>query len=195
MCRNKAPRYPVFMLMHATPDVTKLLIAAVKVEAIETAHRPRHKDKQRSFTVSSDLIWIIAGFALVIIELMTGTFYLLVLGLGAFAAALAAFLGAPFLVQAIVAGLVAMGGAWWVNGWHRRNAPNREEANVIDKGQSVTFERWVDAAAGTLRVRYRGVEWDARLQGSAPADLATGRLLYIQGQEGQVWVVGPGPKP
>ena len=48
------------------------------------------------------LIWTILGFVLVIVELMTGTFYLLVLGVGALFAALAAWLGAPSLVQVAV---------------------------------------------------------------------------------------------
>lgn len=39
------------------------------------------------------LIWLLAGLALVIAELITGTFYLLVLGLGAFGAGAAAWLG------------------------------------------------------------------------------------------------------
>lgn len=142
--------------------------------------------------MSTDLIWIIAGFALIIIELMTGTFYLLVLGLGAFAAALAAFFGAPFLGQVIAAGAVAFAGTVWVNHWHRKHNQKPEEANVIDKGQAVTFERWIDPAAGTMRVRYRGVEWDARML-SAPSDIAVGRLLYITGQEGQAWVVSAAP--
>ena len=34
------------------------------------------------------LVWTAVGFALVIIELMTGTFYLLVIGVGALAGAL-----------------------------------------------------------------------------------------------------------
>jgi membrane protein implicated in regulation of membrane protease activity len=40
------------------------------------------------------LLWLIAGFVLVIAELLTGTFYLLVIGAGAFAASLAAWAGA-----------------------------------------------------------------------------------------------------
>ena len=39
------------------------------------------------------VLWIIVGMVLVIAELVTGTFYLLVLGAGAFAAALVAWAG------------------------------------------------------------------------------------------------------
>ena len=34
------------------------------------------------------LIWVVAGFALIIAELLSGTFYLLVIGVAAFAGAL-----------------------------------------------------------------------------------------------------------
>ena len=53
------------------------------------------------------LFWTIVGFVLVIVELATGTFYLLVLGLGAFAAALVAWAGGNMLIQAVVGGVVA----------------------------------------------------------------------------------------
>jgi membrane protein implicated in regulation of membrane protease activity len=138
------------------------------------------------------LIWIIAGFALVIIELISGTFYLLVFGLGAFVGALAAWLGAPFLVQVLVAGIAAGIGAWFVYRWHATHRKEGGQANAIDIGQSVTMERWVNKTAGVMRVRYRGTDWDARVaeNDSAAASAAPGTMLYILAQDGQTWVVG-----
>ena len=137
------------------------------------------------------LIWIIAGFALVIIELLTGTFYLLVLGLGAFAGALATWLGAHFLVQVLVAGVTAGIGAWFASRWHASHRRNEDQANAIDIGQSVTIDRWINNAAGLLRVKYRGTQWDARLASGdiAAAGAAPGAMLFIVAQEGQTWVV------
>ena len=43
------------------------------------------------------LVWLIAGFLLVIVELVTGTFYMLVLGLACFAAAGLAYSGSGFM--------------------------------------------------------------------------------------------------
>ena len=43
--------------------------------------------------MSPALLWAIAGLALVIVELLSGTFYLLVLGIAAFGAAAAAWAG------------------------------------------------------------------------------------------------------
>ena len=137
------------------------------------------------------LIWIIVGFALVIIELLTGTFYLLVLGLGAFAGALATWLGAPFLVQVLVTGVTAGIGAWFAYRWHASHRTNEDQANAIDIGQSVIIDRWLNSAAGMMRVRYRGTEWDARVASgdAAAASAAPGAVLFIVAQEGQSWVV------
>ena len=57
---------------------------------------------------------------LVIVELMTGTFYLLVIGVGAFAGAAVAWAGGGYLAQAIGACAVALFGTRLVNRWHRR---------------------------------------------------------------------------
>ena len=43
--------------------------------------------------METHLIWLAAGFILVIAELLTGTFYLVVLGIAAFAGALATWFG------------------------------------------------------------------------------------------------------
>lgn len=138
------------------------------------------------------LIWTIVGFALVIIELMTGTFYLLVFGVGAFAGALAAWLGAPFLGQVAAAGVLASIGAWWVHRWHAGHRKDGDQANTLDVGQAVTVARWINPAEGMLRVNYRGVEWDARTKPGdvSASSVVVGGMMYILAQDGQCWVVG-----
>jgi membrane protein implicated in regulation of membrane protease activity len=138
------------------------------------------------------LIWTILGFTLVIVELMTGTFYLLVLGVGALFAALAAWMGANFIVQVAVAGVVASIGTWLVQKWHATQHKDGDQSNAIDVGQTVTVVNWVNQPAGMLRVKYRGAEWDARIK---PGDLVAagmteGGMLYILAQDGQCWIVG-----
>ena len=138
------------------------------------------------------LIWTIVGFVLVIVELMTGTFYLLVLGVGALVAALAAWMGASFLVQVAVAGVVVSVGTWWVQKWHATQRKDGDQSNAIDVGQMVTVAEWINQPEGMLRVKYRGAEWDARIK---PGDLVAagmtpGGMLYILAQDGQCWVVG-----
>ncbi len=126
------------------------------------------------------LLWAIAGFVLVIVELVTGTFYLLVLGIAALAAALAAYLGAAFWIQAIVAAAVALIGIYIVRSWWSTHPRSGHSSNSLDIGQTVVLQSWVNQAAGMARVNYRGSDWDAKVDSSA----TIGDVLVIKSQEG-----------
>jgi membrane protein implicated in regulation of membrane protease activity len=69
------------------------------------------------------LLWAMIGLALVIVELLTGSFYLLILGLAAFGAAGTAWLGYDLAVQGIVAGVVAGVGSYALHVHRRKNMP------------------------------------------------------------------------
>ncbi len=110
----------------------------------------------------STIWWLIAG-GLVAVELLTGTFYLLMLAIGVAAAAFAAHLGANATVQILVAAIVG-GGA--VVTWHvrqlRRHKEPKAQANVnvnLDIGEVVHVDQW--NADGTAEVHYRGARWTA----------------------------------
>ena len=139
------------------------------------------------------LMWVIAGFVLVIAELVTGTFYLLVVGIGAFAAAVVAFAGGEALFQSFAGGIIAIVGALLVYRWHEKNhRADAGRANFLDRGQAVVLEGWVDENARVARVKYRGAWWDARL--AKPEERpAPGTTLYIEGQEGNTLVVASAP--
>jgi membrane protein implicated in regulation of membrane protease activity len=138
------------------------------------------------------VLWVIVGLVLVIAELVTGTFYLLVLGVGAFAAALVHWAGGNALIQALAGGGVAIGGALVVHHWHEsRNKADEGRANFLDRGQPVVLEGWANEAAGLARVKYRGASWDARVAASTKP--VPGATLYIDSQEGQTLVVIESP--
>jgi membrane protein implicated in regulation of membrane protease activity len=106
--------------------------------------------------------WLITG-AVVAVELLTGTFYLLMLSMGLGAAALAAHAGANLTVQLLTAAVVG-GGA--VVGWHlKRDRANTEppaQANPnvnMDIGETVSIGQW--NPDGTAHVQYRGAQWTA----------------------------------
>ena len=110
----------------------------------------------------STIWWLLAGLT-VGVELMTGTFYLLMLAIGLVAAAFAAHMGLPLTGQLVTAALVG-GGA--VVFWHLRRsaqprqAPAQANADVImDIGEAVLVEAW--NPDGTASVRYRGANWTA----------------------------------
>jgi membrane protein implicated in regulation of membrane protease activity len=139
------------------------------------------------------LIWVIAGFVLVISELVTGTFYLLVVAVGAFVGAMVAWLGGNELAQAALGSVVAIGGVIGVHHWHERNRGGRPgEGNFLDRGQAVVLEGWANETARIARVKYRGASWDARL--AHPDERPSpGTTLYIEGQEGSLLVVASAP--
>lgn len=108
----------------------------------------------------STLWWLLAGGAIVA-ELVTGTFYLLMLALGFAAAALASYAGGSTVLQTLVASVVG-GGAVAV--WHRvrskhpKNLPASANPDVnLDIGETVQVYAW--NADGTAQVHYRGANW------------------------------------
>ena len=128
------------------------------------------------------LVWLLIGLGLVIAELLSGTFYLLMLGVAAFGGAAAAYFGAEFPVQIMIAAAVAAAGCYAVHLFRARNAGQRMTA--LDAGQPASFERWLDESGGFARVRYRGASWDAHVDGDAADPLAPGALLYVVAAEG-----------
>ena len=115
--------------------------------------------------------WLIAGGAIVL-ELLSGTVYLLLLGVGFAAAALAAHAGFGLTAQILVAALVGVGAVavWYaVRRGRPAEAPSRSNRNVnLDIGQQLQIDAWNDD--GTATVRYRGTQWTVvRSAGRAPS--------------------------
>jgi membrane protein implicated in regulation of membrane protease activity len=135
--------------------------------------------------MESYLAWVLAGFGLVIAELLSGTFYLLMLGIAAFGGAAAAWAGLGFPAQAFAAGVIAGVGSWMVHVYHAKNA--RQQMKPMDHAQPVTFEQWVNQDARLARVRYRGATWEARVEGDAAID--PGGMLYILTADGNTLTV------
>jgi membrane protein implicated in regulation of membrane protease activity len=129
----------------------------------------------------STLWWLLAGAA-VAVELLTGTFYLLMLGIGMVAAALAAHAGASIATQLVVAAVVG-GGA--VAAWHllrRRHGPGDAGANTnlnFDAGEAVHVDAWT--ADNTSTVRYRGTTWTAVPAGGTPQGTGAHRVREVDG--------------
>lgn len=135
-------------------------------------------------------LWWLAAGAAVIAELLTGTFYLLMTGVGLAAGAVAAHLGAPPTAQvtvAAVAGGVAVLLCWSVR--RRRPPPPDSTANPdlnLDIGQTVHVTEW--QPDGTAHVHYRGANWHARLQ-FPQAGAAPGKY-HIRAIEGSELILG-----
>lgn len=132
--------------------------------------------------MDADLAWALVGLTLVVVEMLTGTFYLLVLGIAAFGAAAAAWLNQPFPVQVIVGAVIAALGCYLVHAYREKN--KHQQMTPVDAGQPASFEEWVDRAGQLARVRYRGASWDAQIDGMEGAEPAPGAMLYVLSTHG-----------
>ena len=126
------------------------------------------------------LAWLIAGFILIIVELVTGTFYLLVLGIAALVASGVGYAGGAFAWQAIAATGVAVAGVVWIHLYRKGSVSKRMQG--LDFGQPAAFESWVNKSAGHARVKYRDALWDAQVADDASGE--PGEILYIASVDG-----------
>ena len=138
--------------------------------------------------MSASTLWWLAAGLLVAAELVTGTFYLLMLSLGLAAGALAAHAGLDTPLQLLCAALAGGGAvAFWYLRLQRqpRSAPQSENPELnLDIGQRVHVAHW--RADGTARVSYRGSTWTARLHDPSSADPTPGgdyRIRAVDGNE------------
>ena len=134
--------------------------------------------------------WLLVGIT-VAIELATGTFYLLMIGIGLAAAAVAAHLGVPMTGQLVTAAVVG-GGAVVMWHWQGSKKPKSLPANAnpdvhIDIGEQVTVTKW--HADGTTSVTYRGAHWTAVL--AEKTDVPTTGQYRIKEMSGNRLLIEP----
>jgi membrane protein implicated in regulation of membrane protease activity len=130
----------------------------------------------------STLWWLMTGGA-VVLELLTGTFYLLMLAVGLAAGAIAAHLGLGVAGQLVVAALI---GSLTTAGLYLRRRKHPADPSVrslrsvnLDVGEVVQVNEW--RADGTASVRYRGAQWQAVTRSGLPQDPGSYRVTELQG--------------
>ncbi len=126
------------------------------------------------------LLWLVAGFVLIIAELVTGTFFLLILGIAAFAGSVTAWFGLGFWLEALCAAVVAVTGVFWLR--QNRKTMQQPDMASLDVGQAVTFDAWISREQGAARVKYRNTLWDAEVEGERELD--HGQVLFIHAMDG-----------
>ena len=110
--------------------------------------------------------WLWWGLAVLlgVLEMLTPTFYMLVLALGFVVAGLVAWTGGDFAFQLLAAAAVSVAGWFLLRRFGRRfvRSPSRSGRDVLlDIGERVHVDRWdPDRRA---RVVYRGTDWAAEL--------------------------------
>jgi len=130
----------------------------------------------------STIWWLLAG-AVIALELLTGTFYLLMLSLGLAGAAVAAHLGATMPVQLVVAAVL---GGGFVVGWrgYKKHQPPALPAGAnrdvnLDIGETLHIDAWHED--GTSTARYRGANWTVSLRTGAASSPGLHRIVEVVG--------------
>ncbi|MYM67019.1 NfeD family protein [Pseudoduganella sp. FT55W] len=132
--------------------------------------------------------WLAAAGVVVILELFSGTFYLLMIAIGLAAGSAAALLGLGEAVQLLVAAVVGVAATVALRrsryGLTQQRVQAERDPNVnLDIGQTVHVPAWQDNAA---RVMYRGALWDVEL---APGVSATPGQFVIREVRGSRLIV------
>jgi membrane protein implicated in regulation of membrane protease activity len=131
--------------------------------------------------------WWILALIMVVLELVTGTFYLLVLALGCAGGAIMAMFGLGISAQVVTAALVSIGG-WAYLRWRQlqisRKMPDSQSDNAVnlDIGESVEVTSW--NANGETTVNYRGSQWLGLIGSpdkSMPRAAGTYKIVRIEG--------------
>ncbi|QJQ04716.1 NfeD family protein [Undibacterium piscinae] len=139
------------------------------------------------------MMWVAVTGLVVMLELFTGTFYLLMVALGMMAGALVAFFGISLEWQMIVAALVGAFATLALHkskyGWREAKNASRDPNVNMDIGQSIHVQQWQDHGNGiyTSRAMYRGAMWDLELRHSA----AVPGNFVIEAVEGSRLIVRP----
>lgn len=130
----------------------------------------------------STIWWLLAG-SVIAVELLTGTFYLLMLSLGLAGGAIAAHLGATVPMQLVVA---AMLGGGLVVAWrsYKKHQPPALPAGAnrdvnLDIGETLHIEAWNED--GTSAAKYRGAVWNVSLRAGAVSTPGLHRIVEVVG--------------
>jgi membrane protein implicated in regulation of membrane protease activity len=127
--------------------------------------------------------WWVLALGIGILELLSGTVYLLVLATGCAAAGAVAAFGGAAWAQLTTAAVVSLAGAAWARR-ARAGAPAPQPAGrnpdvVADVGERVRVAAW--DAEGRARVQYRGTQWTAELAPGEAAEPGEYRIREMAG--------------
>jgi len=134
--------------------------------------------------MSAYWIWWIAAAALVAAELLTGTFYLLVVGIALAFGGAAAWFDASVPLQWLIAAALGVIGTVMLQRWKRDLVLRTPAQQGLDIGQMVQVQSW--GPDGTARVAYRGSTWDAELAATGAPQAKT---MYIAAMRGSVLIL------
>lgn len=129
--------------------------------------------------ISPVVCWLVAGLVLAGLDMLLGTFYLLVMGLACVCGALAAWADLSLGWQFCVFAVTTIVGGLIVSRIRSARATQTDDVQNPDVGQTVTVSRWNDD--GTATVMYRGAQWSAHAVASAATTPGLWRIVRVEG--------------
>ena len=144
------------------------------------------------FDGHTSLVWLGLVLVLVAIEAVTVDFTFLMISGGALGGSVAAAVGAPFLIQAIVFVVVATGLLLVVRPWmHRRfsRVPVLAMGSSAHLGRSAVVIDRVSTSSGTVKLA--GETWTARTSGDG---IEIGQEVVVERIDGATAVVSRVPE-
>jgi len=137
--------------------------------------------------------WLVLAGVVVICELFTGTFYLLMFALGLVSASIASLLISSMQLQMLIAAVVGSAATVALHnskyGWKQCGDAARDPNVNIDIGQQLRVEEWQEQGNGIsiARTKYRGAMWDVELRHAH----ANAGMFVIEAVEGSRLIVRP----
>lgn len=133
------------------------------------------------------MVWFVLAGILVILEMFTGTFYLLTMAIGCGAGGLAAVVDANSTSQFLTAAIVGIIAIYTLRrsglGRLSRSDATRDPNVNLDIGQTLFVDKWTMAEGGipAARVQYRGAMWDVELQHGSAANPGSFVIREVRG--------------
>ncbi len=132
------------------------------------------------------IIWFVAAGVVLILEIFSGTFYLLMIAVGLAAGGLGALLGFSDATQYIIAAVVGSVATYALRrskfGKHQKSDATRDPNVNLDIGQTLTIKEWkTEGGHCSARVMYRGAMWDVDLLPGATVQAGVFTIREIRG--------------
>jgi membrane protein implicated in regulation of membrane protease activity len=143
--------------------------------------------------------WWLIALGMGVLELLTGTFYLLLLAVACVAGGLAAYGSVGVAGQLLCTALVAVAGWFGLQKWHPvRNSRGDVTSNrdvLLDIGERVQVARWDEN--GRSQVSYRGANWAVEIDPSVRSASAPPQPgeFEIRSVTGNRLIIAPPSRP
>jgi len=103
--------------------------------------------------------WIIIGLALIIAEMLTGTLYLIFIGIGFLLTSILAHYNVVFIYQIFFLSIFSIISIYLVHRRNKKFQSDKIDLNNFELGKSVFVQDW---HGNNTRVLYKGAYWEAQ---------------------------------